>query len=93
MPLILFDPSAVWKKYTLTNFTARKLLVPIFEKGVCVYETPSLDEIREYCQTEVENLWEEVRRFENPHQYYVDLSQNLYDLKNEMLEQISRSLM
>lgn len=89
-PLTIFDPNAVWKQYTLNNFTARKMLVPIFEKGECVYTSPKLTEIREYCQKEVNDLWEEVRRFDNPHKYYVDLSQKLYDLKVKMLDDISK---
>lgn len=89
-PLTIFDPNAVWKQYTLKSFTARKMLVPIFEKGECVYTSPKLTEIREYCQKEVNDLWEEVRRFDNPHRYYVDLSQKLYDLKVKMLDDISK---
>ena len=76
-PLTIFDPNAVWKQSTLNNFTARKMLVPIFEKGECVYTSPKLTEIREHCQKEVNDLWEEVRRFDNPHRYYVDLSTKL----------------
>jgi nicotinate phosphoribosyltransferase len=63
----------------------RELLVPIFKDGECVYESPSTEEIRAYCQEQIGRLWEEVRRFENPHVYYVDLSQKLWDLKQKML--------
>ena len=66
------------------------MLVPIFEKGECVYTSPKLTEIREHCQKEVNDLWEEVRRFDNHHRYYVDLSQKLYDLKVKMLDDISK---
>ena len=77
----IFDPNATWKQKTLTNFTARELQVPIFKNGECVYESPSIEEIKAYCQKEVETLWDEVKRFENPHRYYVDLSQKLWDIK------------
>ena len=80
----IFDPNATWKQKTLTNFTARELQVPIFKNGECVYESPSIEEIKAYCQKEVETLWDEVKRFENPHRYYVDLSQKLWDIKKEL---------
>lgn len=82
----IFDPNAVWKTKTLTNFTAKDIHVPVFIGGKCVYESPSLPEIREYCKTQVDLLWDEVKRFENPHTYYVDLSKKLWDIKNELLE-------
>lgn len=82
----IFDPDHTWKRKTITNFYARPLLKPIFEKGKLVYEVPSLPVLREYCQMEVENLWDEVKRFENPHTYYVDMSQKLWDLKTDMLK-------
>lgn len=82
----IFDPDHTWKRKTVTNFYARPLLKPIFEKGKLVYEVPSLPVLREYCQMEVENLWDEVKRFENPHTYYVDMSQKLWDLKTDMLK-------
>jgi nicotinate phosphoribosyltransferase len=81
----LFDPQAIWKRKTIVNFIKRELLVPVFLNGKRVYELPSLDDIRDYCRREVDSLWDEVTRFENPHRYYVDLSQKLWDLKQEML--------
>ena len=85
-PLELFDPYETWKRKTISDYTLRELQVPIFKGGECVYESPSVKEIREYCMSEVASLWEEVRRFENPHRYYVDLSQKLWDIKRELLE-------
>ena len=84
-PIELFDPEHTWKRKTLANFKARELLVPIFRNGECVYEFPSLSEIRANCQRELNSMWGEVLRFENPHNYYVDLSQKLWDLKHNML--------
>ena len=65
------------------------MLVPIFEKGKCVYESPSIHDIRKFCLEQVDLLWDEVKRFENPHRYYVDLSQKLWDIKNQMLAEIN----
>ncbi len=84
-PLELFDPMETWKRKVCTNYTARELLVPIFKNGECVYESPSLSEIRDYCKEQVMKLWEEVQRFENPHRYYVDLSEKLWNIKNDLL--------
>ena len=84
-PLELFDPVETWKKKTVTNYTARELLVPIFKSGKCVYDAPHISDIQKYCRAEVDTLWEEVKRFENPHRYYVDLSQKLWDIKHELL--------
>lgn len=81
----LFDPVAVWKRKTINHFEKRELLVPIFINGKLVYPLPDIEEIRAYCQAELETLWDEVKRFENPHNYYVDLSQKLWDIKNSML--------
>ena len=86
-PLEIFDPDATWKRKTLQNFTARELLVPIFQNGECVYQTPPIEEIRDYCKAQLETLWDEVKRFDNPHQYYVDLSQKLWDVKHRLLEE------
>lgn len=83
--LVIRDPEATWKQKTMTNFTARELLVPIFEGGKLVYECPTLREIQSYCKKEVETLWPEVLRFDNPHNYYVDLSDKLLELKLDML--------
>ena len=85
-PLELFDPIETWKKKTVTNYTLRELLVPVFKGGECVYELPHISEIRSYCMNEVEHLWDEVKRFENPHRYYVDLSRKLWDIKHSLLE-------
>jgi len=82
----IFDPEATWKTKTVYNFTARELQVPIFRKGELVYDCPSLSEIREYCASEVDKLWDEVKRFDNPHTYYVDLSQKLWDIKYGLLK-------
>lgn len=83
----IFDPNATWKTKTLTNFTAKSLLVPIFKGGELVYKTPALEEIRRYCLEQVSLLWDEVRRFENPHTYYVDLSQKLWDVRHQLLKE------
>ncbi|MBM6833251.1 nicotinate phosphoribosyltransferase [Megamonas hypermegale] len=83
-PHVIFDPMATWKQKTLTNFTVRELQVPIFKNGKRVYDSPSIDKIRDYCKHEVDSLWDEVKRFENPHRYYVDLSQKLWDIKKEL---------
>lgn len=81
----IFDPNAVWKRTTVTNYYVRDLHVQLFDKGECVYESPSIDEIRDYCQEQLETLWGETLRFENPQTYYVDLSQRLWDMKNNLL--------
>ena len=86
-PLEIFDPNETWKKKTFTDYTLRSLLKPIFKSGRCVYESPSIEEIRSYCLSEVDNLWEEVKRFENPHKYYVDLSKKLWNIKNDLLHE------
>lgn len=85
VPHTIFDQNATWKTKTLTNFTVRELLVPIFKNGECVYELPSIDEIAKYCKEQIELLWDEVKRFENPHTYYVDLSKKLFEIKNMLL--------
>ena len=84
-PLEIFDPVATWKRKTFNDYTATELLVPIFKNGEQIYKLPSLNEIRNHCKEEIEGMWEEVRRFTNPHNYYVDLSQKLWDLKHNML--------
>ena len=84
-PLELFDPEATWKRKTLTNYEAVPLLVPVFEKGKRVYDSPDIQDIRAYCTRQVDKLWDEVKRFEYPHNYYVDLSQKLWDLRAELL--------
>ena len=85
--LEIFDPEATWKTKTVYNFTAKELQVPIFRQGQLVYRKPTLEEIRAYCQQQVDTLWDEVKRFDNPHTYYVDLSRKLWTIKNDMLRQ------
>ena len=84
--LVIFDPDATWKKKEVYDFTAKELQVPVFKGGRLVYELPSLPRIREYCLEQVDTLWEEVKRFDNPHKYYVDLSRKLWDVKHGLLE-------
>lgn len=88
-PYELFDPEYTWKRKTVSNFSARKLLAKIFDHGKCVYKSPSLKEIRDYCKMQTDTLWDEVKRFENPHQYYVDLSLPLWEMKESMLKKFS----
>ena len=85
-PLELFDPDATWKRKTFTDFTAKELLVPVFQRGRRVYRSPSILEMRTYCAAQIDLLWDEVKRFENPHNYYVDLSQKLWDIKQQLLK-------
>jgi len=82
----IFDPDATWKTKTVYNFTAKELQVPIFLNGELVYERPTLEQIRSYCLEQVDTLWDEVKRFDNPHKYYVDLSQKLWDIKYSLLK-------
>jgi len=84
-PLELFDPRATWKRKIYTNYIAKPLLVPVFQNGELVYQQPSLQEIQKYCMEQVDTLWDEVKRFENPHTFYVDLSQRLWDIKQSLL--------
>ena len=86
-PLELFDPEATWKRKTVTDFTPVELLVPIFQGGKLVYQSPSITEMRAYCAAQIDLQWDEVKRFENPHNYYVDLSQRLWDIKHDLLKQ------
>ena len=85
----IFDPEATWKTKTVYNFTAKELQVPIFVGGELVYQCPSLQEVRAYCLEQVDKLWDEVKRFDNPHTYYVDLSQKLWDIKYGLLKKNS----
>ncbi len=85
-PHVIFDPHATWKTKTLTNFTAKELQIPIFQNGMQVYTSPDIHQIKAYCAQQVELLWDEVKRFENPHTYYVDLSQELWDMKHQLLK-------
>ena len=88
--LEIFDPQATWKRKNIYNFTAKELLVPIFQNGELVYDMPSLPEIQKYCAAQVDTLWDEVQRFDNPHTYYVDLSQKLWDIKYALLKSNGR---
>ena len=83
--LVIRDPDATWKQKTMTNFKARELLVPIFKGGELVYKQPTLPEIQAYCRREVATLWPEVLRFDYPHNYYVDLSDELLEIKTSLL--------
>ncbi len=82
----IFDPDAIWKRKKMKNFYVKNLRVPIFEGGKKVYECPDLKDIKKYCAEQLDLMWDEMKRFENPQTYYVDLSQDLWDLKNEMIE-------
>ena len=88
--MIIFDPQETWKKTKIhkNTFTIRELLVPVFQKGVCVYESPSVMEIRSICQKELDTLWDETKRLANPHEVYVDLSDKLYRMKADLLEKM-----
>ena len=92
--LLLFDPLETWKKTLLPGDTyyVKELLVPIFKEGKCVYKSPSVMEIREYCRSEMDTLWEESRRLEYPHNTHVDLSQKLWNLKNNLLNEYHNKL-
>jgi len=87
-PYEIFDPVHTWKRKVVTDFVARKLQVKIFEKGSLVYENPSVKEIADYCKEQVNSLWDEVTRFENPHTYYVDLSEDLWNLRHDLLNEL-----
>lgn len=84
-PYEIFDPEFTYKRKTLTDYNAVKLQKQIFKKGVLVYDSPTASEIKKYCEYQLSTIWDEVKRFENPHSYYVDLSQNLYDIKQNLL--------
>ena len=90
--MVIFDSLETWKKTKIKGGTyeLRELLVPVFQQGECVYTSPSVMEIRDYCTKEKETLWDETKRFYNPHQVYVDLSNKLYKIKSELLEQMGR---
>lgn len=86
---VLFDPEHTWKRKTVENFYAKPLLEKIFDKGECIYKTPEIEEIRKHCENELGTLWDELKRFENPHKYYVDLSEKLWKIKNDLLRSVS----
>ncbi|SFC77775.1 nicotinate phosphoribosyltransferase [Clostridium uliginosum] len=90
-PLTIFDPVHTWKRKKLKNYYAKELQVQLFKKGKCVYDCPSVLEIKEFSKNEINKLWSEVLRFENPHSYYVDLSENLWALKQSLLHKYTKS--
>lgn len=91
-PLVLFDPNEPWKKTRLEagEYRMREMMIPVFKNGECVYHSPRVMDIREYCQAELDTLWDETRRLVNPHNVYVDLSQKLYDMKIQLLNEMSQ---
>ena len=86
-PYTIFNPEQTYKRKIITDFTPKKLQVRIVEKGRCIYNMLPIDEIKEYCSQQLSYIWDEVKRFENPHQYYVDLSESLWELKKSMLDE------
>ena len=86
-PYEIFDPEHTWKRKTVTDYYARELLVKVFDKGELVYKCPNAQNAKDYCASQVDTLWDEVTRFENPHNYYVDYSQKLWDIKNKLLNE------
>jgi len=89
-PYHLFDPNFPWKSKIIDKYTAVPLLVPIFKKGELIYKLPKLEEIRNHAKLEHDKLWPEVLRLEHPHEYYVDLSQDLWDLKQAMIKKYKK---
>ena len=85
-PYEIFDPDYTWKRKIVTNFKARLITERIFDGGKLVYKLPDIDSIKKYCAEQIDTLWGEVTRFENPHNYYVDLSQRIWDIKNAILK-------
>ena len=83
----IFDPEHTWKRKKIRNFTAVPLQVQVFDHGKLVYNSPPLDKIKKYCEQQLDKIWDEVKRFENPHQYYVDLSQKLWDVRYRLLSE------
>lgn len=90
-PHTIFDPEAVWKSKTLTGYTAKNLHITVYKDGKLVYKLPELNEIKKYCAEQIETLWDEVKRFENPHTYYVDLSKRLWNEKSRLLSEAKNS--
>ncbi|HJJ57135.1 MAG TPA: nicotinate phosphoribosyltransferase [Methanocorpusculum sp.] len=88
-PLTIFDQMSTWKTSTLTNFTAKELLVPIFIDGKLVYHVPPISDVKKYCAEELEKIWDEVKRFEHPHRYYVDLSTKLWNIKHSLIHDMA----
>ena len=92
--LLIFDPLETWKKTNLKagTYAVRELMVPVFEKGICVYESPDVEKIKEYCTKELDTLWDETRRLVNPHKVYVDLSDRLYAMKKKLLDERGKGI-
>ncbi len=90
-PYEIFDPVHTWKRKVVTNYVAKKLQVKIFENGKQIYENPSVSEISKYRAEQVDSLWDEVTRFENPHTYYVDLSEDLWNLRTNLLKKLNKN--
>ena len=88
--MLIFDPEVTWKTKNVYDFSAKELQVPVFIGGEQVYQCPTLEEVKEYCAQQVDTLWDEVKRFDNPHNYYVDLSQKLWDIRYELLRNNSK---
>ena len=91
-PYKIFDQEATWKTKTIKNFYAKPLLETIFKDGNLVYDLPKINDIQTYCQQQIDTLWDEVKRFENPHKYYVDLSEKLWNIKNQLLKENKQSI-
>jgi len=89
-PYTIFDPNAIWKKKELTNYHAKNLRIQIFDKGKCIYESPDIEDIKAYCASEIETLWRETLRFENPQIYYVDLSAKLWEIKHDLINSYTK---
>lgn len=91
--LMIFDPIETWKKTNLTagSYTIREMMVPIFQKGICVYTSPEVMDIKAYCEKELSTLWDETRRLVNPHKVHIDLSDKLYDIKKELLNNYGKN--
>ena len=89
-PIEIFDPDHTWKRKTLTDVYAKPLMQKIFDKGKCIYDLPSVEEVKKYCLSQIDGIWDEVKRFENPHKYYVDLSEKLWAIKSELTKEYSK---
>ena len=87
--LTIFDPEFTWKKKTVTDFYAEPLMKKIFSGGKLIYDLPDVKEIKKHCENQMDTIWDEVKRFENPHKYYVDLSEKLWTIKHKMLDEYS----
>ena len=90
-PFEIFDPDHTWKRKTVSDFTAKPMLRKIFDKGECVYDLPSVEEVRKYCLEQIDGIWDELKRFENPHKYYVDLSEKLWNIKLDLINKHTKN--